>query len=116
MATSFVCASATIRFIEQQAPATVTLVSTDDKGEDQACADYLEARLCHEQPNTGHLLNQVYEAGRRRIDWANAEGFNTPALQQEFEADLECSMDLDRFDFALVIEQVGDLSIMKSVS
>jgi 2-phosphosulfolactate phosphatase len=38
LASSFVCAGATARYLKQQAPSSVTFVSTGPEGEDQACA------------------------------------------------------------------------------
>ena len=116
LAVSFVCASATIRYIQQQAPEQVTLVSTDPHGEDQACAEYLGALLRNQSPNTAALLGRVREAGQQRIVAMKSKGLITEAQQAEFEADIDCCIDLDRFDFALLVERRGELLVMETVT
>jgi 2-phosphosulfolactate phosphatase len=113
LATSFVCAGATIDYIKRRSPAQVTLVSTAPHGEDQACAAYLEARLRGKEPDTAALLKQAYDLGRGRLDQAT---WVTPALYAQFSADLDCCVALDRFDFAMVVRREAGRLIMEKVS
>ena len=112
LATSFVCASATVRYIEHLNPARVALVATGfapEGAEDDACADYLAALLRGEQPDTMPFLERVRNSyAGQRLSEPNDTSF--PA------ADLNCCVDIDRFDFAMPVERQEDLLIMRPVS
>jgi 2-phosphosulfolactate phosphatase len=113
LASSFVCASATARYLRQQAPAAVTFVITGvlggrDGDEDAACADYLAALLQGEQPDLTPFMRRVYDSTAGRM-------FTDPA-QPEFPiADLEYCVAVDQFDFALRVERRDGLLIMETV-
>ncbi len=100
LAASFVCARATVRFIQSVQPDQVTLVVTgshtaDNGDEDRACADYLTAVLRGESPNWQAFVLRVTEseAGKRF----------TGQPGEEFDRrDLENALRLDRFSFAMV--------------
>jgi 2-phosphosulfolactate phosphatase len=114
LASSFVCAGATVRYIKQQSPARVTLVSTSPDGEDQACAEYIAALLRDERPDVARLLDQVRQTGQQRIDYAVSGGLITEAQRDEFAADLDCCTALDRFDFAMVVQRRGALLVVET--
>ncbi|MEM8533046.1 MAG: 2-phosphosulfolactate phosphatase [Chloroflexota bacterium] len=112
LAASFVCANATVRYIQHLSPTKVTLVATGfapEGAEDDACADYLAARLRGEQPDAEPFLERVRNsyAGQRLSD---PNDLSFPA------ADLDCCVDLDRFDFAMPVERKDRLLIMRPIS
>lgn len=112
LACSFVCAGATVEYIRRHSPRQVTLVSTGKDGEDQACAAYMEALLCEEAPDTAALLQLTYDEGHRRLNEALKNGVGTEAQAKQFAADLDCCIDLDRFDFAMPVFRQDDLLIL----
>lgn len=114
LASSFVCAGATVRYVQRQSPARITLVSTSSDGEDQACAEYIAALLRDERPDTARLLDQVHDAGQQRIDYALSKGLITEAQRDEFAADLDCCTALDRFDFTMVVQRRGALLVVET--
>lgn len=112
LAASFVCARSTTQYIQQLNPSKVTLVATGfapEGAEDEACADYLKALLRGEQPDAMPFLERVRNshAGHRLSDP------NDPSFPA---ADLDCCVDIDRFDFAMPVERQENLLIMRPVS
>ena len=104
---SFVCASATARYIQLLAPALVTFVITawhaDSPNalhgdEDAACADYLEALLTNRQPDPVPYLTRVTNS-------ATGKRFQTNAYPEYPATDLPYCTALDRFNFALPIQR-----------
>src|SRR5262245_35721190 len=62
LASSLVCAGATVNYIQQQKPVSVTFVSTGNNpqvDEDDACAYYLAALLQGETPDPQALLQEL---------------------------------------------------------
>ncbi|MBM4431827.1 MAG: 2-phosphosulfolactate phosphatase, partial [Chloroflexi bacterium] len=113
LASSFVCASPTARYIKQHSPASVTFVITGfasgwDGDEDAACADYIAALLRGEAPNVAPFIQRVYDsqAGRTLAD---------PATLEYLRADLECCVKVDLFDFAMLVERRDGLPVMQAV-
>lgn len=102
LAASFVCAEATVRHLRSLDPPTVTFVITgrDDRDgdEDQACADWIGARLRGERPDPRPYLARVpgSDAGRRFADPADPD---LPA------ADLDACCALDAVDLALLVKR-----------
>ncbi|NOK61820.1 MAG: hypothetical protein GFH27_549281n59 [Chloroflexi bacterium AL-W] len=112
LAASFVCASATVRYIQHLNPSNITLVATGiapEGAEDEACADYLETLLRGEQPDVTPFLKHVRDshAGQCLSDP------NDPSFPA---ADLDCCVDIDRFAFAMPVERPDGLLIMRPVS
>ena len=112
MASSFVCAGATVRYLLRQSPEQITYVVTGiypdrDGDEDAACADYQTRLLRGETPDPAPFLQRVRDSVPGRI-------FADPA-RPEFDAiDLEYATDLDRFDFAMVVERQDGLLVMQA--
>ncbi len=114
LAASFCCAEATVAYLRRLGPERVTFVPTgrgDNAGlgdEDVACADYLEALLQGERPDAEPYLRRVRESrhGRRFLD---------PGEPDFSERDLELCMQVDRFDFAMVVHREGDLLLLKAM-
>lgn len=109
---SFCCAQATVGYIRKQEPQYVTFVNTgfgpDGRGdEDAACAEYLEELLKGAQANPEPYLRRVKECRGSRYIFADP---NKPQFPWE---DIECCMELDVCDFAMVVErQDGPLRMM----
>jgi 2-phosphosulfolactate phosphatase len=110
---SLVCAAATARAIRRLAPATVTLVATGvfpgrDGDEDIACADYLAALLTGSDIDTAALVGRVRASGSGQL-FAAADHPAFPA------ADLDCCVDVDRFDFAMQVERRDGMLVLEAV-
>lgn len=104
-AASLVCARATAEAIRAAGAAEVCFVITGewvdrDGDEDLACADYIEALLRGELPDTGQFARRVRESdfGRRFVAGTYP---NLPA------ADLDIAADVDRFAFAMPVRREG---------
>lgn len=114
LAGSLVCAGATARYLRQAQREMVTFVITGilldrDGDEDIACADYMAALLRGEQPDIAPFVRRVYESSTGRL-------FTNPTHPQFPAADLACCVEVDRFDFALVVERREGLWLLKPVS
>ncbi len=113
LAASFVCARATAEYLLVRKPESVTFVITGvheerDGDEDQACADYMAALLRGLRPDPAPYLERVRGSFSGRI-------FSDPAQPEFPEADLECALELDRFDFAMKVERAGGLLILRKM-
>ena len=113
LASSFVCAGATARYLLRQAPARVTYVVTGiypdrDGDEDAACADYQTELLRGGAPDPAPNLQRVRDSVPGRI-------FADPARPEFPAADLEHATALDRFGFAMVVERRDGLLAMRAV-
>jgi 2-phosphosulfolactate phosphatase len=110
VAGSLVCARATVCYLKRQTPERVTFVCTEDGIADQACAEYMTALLCDEQPETAMMLGTIRAAGLEHARVLLSRGVLTEAQADRLEADLNCCLELDRFDFAMVAQRrAGDL-------
>jgi len=108
--TSFVVASATIRYISKLEPGEVTFVITGihNNDEDIACAEYLEALFKGHRPDTKPFVQRVY-GSRDAIQHLD------PA-QPEFPlSDLDYCTQIDRFDFAMPITRENGRLVMRTV-
>ena len=113
MAASFVCAGTTAAYIQSLRPESVTFVRTDSRPggygeEDAACADYLAELLRGEMPNVAPYLTRV-------LDSRTGRKIRTARLDDMPLADLDCCVDVDRMDFALRVERLNGLHVMKPV-
>jgi 2-phosphosulfolactate phosphatase len=114
LACSLCCASATARYVQRNAPETVSFVITgihagaeeNDGDEDLACADYVEALLRGKAPAVTPVVQRV-------LDSYVARQFYDPARPEFPAADLEYCVDVDRFDFAMRVERQDELLVMK---
>lgn len=114
LAASFVCAGATARYLRQAQPDGITFVITGileerEGDEDRACADYITALLRGEKPDPAPFIRRVYESTTGRY-FINPNQFQFPP------ADLERCMEVDRFDFAMLVERREKLLVMKTVT
>jgi 2-phosphosulfolactate phosphatase len=112
LASSFVCAGATARYIQKQKPASVTFIITGagldtDGDEDAACADYVIAVLRGETPDVAPFLQRVRNS---------TDGRFFAQVPPRFPmSDLDCCLDVDRFDFAMAVERQYGLLVMQAV-
>ena len=116
LASSFVCAGATVRYIKRRLPARVTFVSTGQDGEDQACAEYMAALLCDETRDVATLLGHIRDTGQQGFRSFVSRGIWTEETRAALEADLDCCLALDRFDFAMLVQRRDGLLVMEAVS
>lgn len=112
LTSSFCCAQATVDYIRGVSPDLVTFVvaglGPDGRGdEDLACAEYLEALLASERPDPKPYTTRVKECRTSRHLFADPEKPQFPWQ------DIECCVDVDRFDFAMVVERRDGLLVMK---
>ena len=110
---ALVNAAATARYILQQQPQQVTLVSMGleakyQTDEDSLCADYIEALLLGQQPDKTQLVNQLLQS-------PCSQRFFDPQRKESPEADFYLCTDIDCFDFVLAAtrDQSGNLSLAK---
>lgn len=117
LACSLCCASATAGYVRRLSPATVTFVITgisagaeeNDGDEDVACADYVEALLRGETPDVALIVQRVLNSYVARV-------FYDPTRPEFPVSDLECCVDVDRFDFAMRVTRQNGQLVMKPVS
>lgn len=112
LAGSFVCAAATARHLARLEQTSVTLVTTGkdelrDGDEDVACADYLAALLRGGPPEPASYV--------RRVQGSRAAAPFMPESEVFPLSDVELASDIDRFDFALVVERTADFLVMRAV-
>jgi 2-phosphosulfolactate phosphatase len=113
LASSFVCARATVRYLLRHAPANITYVITGvypdrDGDEDAACAEYQALLLRGAAPDPAPFLQRVRDSMPGRM-------FADPTRPEYPAIDLDYATDLDRFDFAMVVERRDELLVMRAV-
>jgi 2-phosphosulfolactate phosphatase len=116
LACSLCCARATARYVQRNAPETVSFVITgihagaeeNDGDEDHACADYVEALLRGETSDIEPVVQRV-------LDSYVARQFHDPCRPEYPAADLKYCVDVDRFDFAMQVVRQDDLLVLKPV-
>jgi 2-phosphosulfolactate phosphatase len=109
LASSFVVASATMRYIVNLGAPEVTFVITGKSynggDEDLACAEYLEELLKGNHPEIKPFVKRVLES---------RDAFpHLDAAQREFPlSDLDYCTQIDKFDFAMLITRANGKLIM----
>jgi len=108
---SFVCASATARYLRGLGVGQVSFVITGvlgprDGDEDLACAEYMAALLHGEQPDPAPYLARVFHSYSGQL-------FADPAKPQFPRADLDLALQVDAFDFPLLVRREGDLLVVR---
>lgn len=106
LAGSLCCVNATVKIIRQISPEQLTIVTTgvfpNNYGdEDVACADMIEARIKGQAINTNSIIQRVQNSKA-------AQKFKTgdSAFPKE---DLILATQLDRFNFAMIVEKSDGL-------
>lgn len=105
LATGLCTVSATIRLVRRLQPESITLVHTgvlaDGWGdEDVACADLIESWLYGGSINIDDIKARVRDSYDGKL-------FTTPGHFAFPSADLEAALEIDRFDFAMLVHR-GD--------
>ena len=116
LAGSLVFARATVRYLKQLAPERVSFVCTETGIADQACAAYMTALLRNELIDTDKMLGSIRSAGVEHGQALLACGELTEAQWKKLEADLDCCLELDQFDFAMVAEQRDGILVMEEIT
>ena len=113
LTSSLVCADATSRLIQEQSPESLTFVITGRRPggwgeEDAACADYIEALLQGGTPNPEPFLERVRLSPPGQL-------FSDPCQPEFLAIDLEYCLQLNHFDFAMLVDRKDGLFVMKAV-
>lgn len=112
LASSFVVANPTVRFVKKLGAPEVTFVITGEtfRGgeEDFACAAYLEELFKDNQPDTKPFIKRVYES-RDAIQHLDPNETGFPL------SDLDYCTQIDKFNFALPITRENGKLIMRCV-
>ena len=106
-------AAATAAYIRTLSPERVSFVisgdhSADYGDEDRACADYISSLLKDEQPNRQAIAARVRNSDAA-IKFLNPDAPEFPA------EDLDDALCFDKFNFAMVVERIGDLLTMSAI-
>ena len=107
---SLVVASATSRWLLDRA-GEVTLLAMGtpfggDSLEDDACADHFESLLAARTPDPQRTRDRVLQSDAAKLALDPAADWISPA-------DLDCALDIDRFDFAMVVERESGLWVAR---
>ncbi len=116
MASSFVCARATVDYIKQQAPERVSFICTEKGIADRACAEYMTALLRDEHPDANRMLGAIRAAWLEHGRALLTIGALTQIKLDKLEVDLNCCLALDRFDFVMRVERRDGLWLMKAMT
>ena len=112
LASSFVVANATVRYITNLAVPDITFVITgrsyNGGDEDLACAEYLEELLKGNQPDGKPFIKRVMES-------KDAFPHLDPKQRDYPLSDLDYCAQIDRFDFAMPITREDGKFIMRTV-
>lgn len=105
LAASFSNAGATAEYIHSLTPSEVTFVITGLRpggwgDEDRACADFIEARLSHNNIEPGAYLQRVRDSKPGQL-------FQDPNFPQYPTGDLDYCLGVDRFDFIMPVHRTG---------
>ncbi len=111
LATSFVVAGATARYLEARQPEQVSFIVTGiykgrDGEEDRACGDYIEALMKGEKPEFGPYLERVRRS-------TVGEEFSSGKLGYLMQEDFDLSVQVDRFNFAMPVHREDGLLVMQ---
>ena len=114
LTSSFVCAKATVEFINQMQPEWVTFVITGERAggqgdEDAALADYLEMLLKNQPVEAAPYLERVRQsyAGKKFMQ-------ADPSLP--YVHDMAYALQLDRFSFAMQVQRMDNLLVLRPVT
>ncbi len=114
LAGSFVCAQATVDFINQVQPEWVTFVITGERSggygdEDAALADYLELLLREQIVDAAPFLERVKQS-------VTGHEFAAADISRSYSHDLAYAVQLDRFSFAMQVQRRDNLLVLQPVA
>ena len=110
LASSFVVASATVKYVLKVAPPKITFVITGgfNNDEDLSCAEYLETLFKGQTPDTQSFIKRVYSSrdAEQHLDKS----------QPEFpESDLDHCTQISRFNFSMPITRKNNQLTMQAL-
>lgn len=110
LATSFVVAGSTVRQVLKIAPPEVTFVVTggENNEEDLSCAEYLEALLKGQNPDTKPFVKRVYDS-------RDAEEHLDPNRPEFPETDLDYCTRINHFNFFMPITRKSGQLVMRAI-
>ena len=113
LAASLVVANATVTHLRKLSPEIVTFVITGQMGngsgdEDLACAEYLEALLRDQQPDSAPYVERVYKSRDALLHLDP----NLPAFPR---SDLDHCTNIDAFDFAMSVTKENGQPVMRAI-
>jgi 2-phosphosulfolactate phosphatase len=112
LASSFVVANATVRYILNLGAPEVTFVITGKSynggDDDLACAQYLEGLLKGDRPDVKPLIQRVFES-------KDAFPHLDPKQRGFPLSDLDYCTQVDKFDFAMPVTRENGKFIMRAV-
>lgn len=112
-AASLVVANATVTHIRKLSPEIVTFVITGQMGngsgdEDLACAEYLEAFLKGQRPDSAPYIERVYKSRDALLQLDP----NLPAFPR---SDLDHCTNIDAFDFVMSVTKENGQPVMRAI-
>jgi len=113
LAASLVVANATVAYIRKLSRETVTFVITGQMGngsgdEDLACAEYLEALVKGQQPDSAPYVERVYQS-------RDAIMHLDPDLPAFPKSDLDHCTNIDAFDFVMSVTKENGRHVMRTI-
>lgn len=114
LAASLVVAKATVRHVQNLGADHVTFVITGQFGEEErgdedlACAEYLESLLKGQRPDPAPFVDRVYRS-------RDALFHLDPDLPAFPKSDLDHCMNIDAFDFAMLVTREDGRYVMRAV-
>jgi 2-phosphosulfolactate phosphatase len=113
LAASLVVANATVRYVRDLGKEEVTFVITGQVGagrgdEDLACAEYFEALLRGQEPNSAPFIERVYKSYDARLHL-------DPDFPDFPGSDLDYCTAIDAFDFAMPVTKHDGHHVMRAV-
>ncbi len=76
----------------------------------------MAALLRDETPDAATVLGHIRDTGLERFRSFVSRGIWTEERRAALEADLDCCLALDRFDFAMQVQRQDELLVMEAVS
>lgn len=111
LATSLVCANATAKRIQKLSPSSVSFIETGVfpygwGDEDVACGDLIEDLLNGQPTHHDQIIQRVYNS-------EHAKNFLDSSNSVFPLSDLELAVDIDRFEFAMIVDKLDELFILR---
>lgn len=116
MASSLVCAHATVEYLKNRAIEHVSFVCTETGIADRSCAEYMTGLLRNDHLDTNKMLDRIRAAGLEHGQTLLARGALTGTQWNKLQADLICCLDLNRFDFAMLVERRDGILVMDAIN
>ncbi|MCC6299226.1 MAG: 2-phosphosulfolactate phosphatase [Anaerolineales bacterium] len=113
LASSFVVASATVKFLHKLEPEAVTFVITGQYrpghgDEDVACAEYLEALSSRQNPDPAPFIKRVFDS-RDAVQHLDPKDTAFPL------SDIDLCTHVDAFNFAMLVSKENGRHVMRAV-